>query len=233
MNLDAPIIEALEQLPPAIAASSGSVFYTSRHAFTRSSPFYLLGLNPGGDKEKLVFKTVAEQISSWKNERFSWSSYAYQDEPWFDDTDREAPMQRRIRYLSERLGIRLQDLPSSNVIFARSTTGVTLEGSQHELMETCWPVHDAVISQLKCRFIICMGRPASEFVRRKLGADQLVLKFSERNRRRWTGGAYRASSGKMVFHLTHPSVADWIANETDPTGMVVDLSEKTGGVVHI
>lgn len=43
-------IEALaEKIPESLLARSGKVFYSGRQAFSKPSPLYVLGVNPGGD----------------------------------------------------------------------------------------------------------------------------------------------------------------------------------------
>lgn len=48
-------LETFARLVPAeLWFRSGAVFYSGRAAFSRPSPIYLLGINPGGDPNEIV-----------------------------------------------------------------------------------------------------------------------------------------------------------------------------------
>jgi len=74
------IDQALDRLPSSIGQRSGSVFYTGRSAFERSSDLYILGLNPGGDPYLQSDETVAADIQQFRTQAADWS--AYRDESW-------------------------------------------------------------------------------------------------------------------------------------------------------
>src|SRR3972149_3391003 len=78
---------------------SGGIFYSGRSTLVEGD-FYLMGLNPGGNPQKIK-GTIDESLKQWKDEKDStWS--AYLDENWLtDDKDEEkkgkARHQLRVR----------------------------------------------------------------------------------------------------------------------------------------
>ena len=111
-------------------------------------------------------------------------------------------------------------VPSSNVIFARSSTEATLQKSKDILLQACWPVHRAVIRALGIRVVLCFGGTAGRWARERLGAQQHVDSFQETNRRGWRSETHATGDGRMVLTLTHPGRADWRNPDADPTCLV-------------
>jgi uracil-DNA glycosylase family 4 len=129
-------------------------------------------------------------------------------------------MQPRLLHMFAMLGFSPGQVPASNLVFPRSRR----EGDLAEfgrLADLCWPFHDRVISGLQPKVILCLGRTVGEFVCAKVGAHHCVETFTESNKRRWQSHAFRSSSGMTVVVATHPSIADWSAVATDPTGLMV------------
>jgi hypothetical protein len=202
----------------AVMSEPGSVFYSGRGAFSEPSDLYILGLNPGGAPTDLAEDTIGRNLKNWKTLPEYWS--AYRDDAWEGCKAGEYGMQPRVRHMFDKLGRDLQKTPASNVVFVRSRNEYDLAKRKAELLELCWPVHDAVIKRLGIRSILCFGSTAGAWTRQALGADIELGIFKEFNRRGWTSTAHTTQGGICVVTLTHPSRADWRNPEADPTPLV-------------
>ena len=214
------VIESLAMnIPGEFRDKSGSVFYSGRAAFSGTCPLYILGLNPGGDPTLQERETVEWHTRKVLADKPAiWSEYS--DESWGGSPRGRRGMQPRVTDLLGRLGLEPGTVPASNVIFLRSRREGTLAGELERLAETCWPFHRAVIEHVRPTVILCLGKTAGEFVRRKAGALDQVDTFVERNGRCWKSRTFANADGLKVVVVTHPSVADWTAPETDPSELV-------------
>ena len=216
--------EFTKLIPKTVMDMSGKVFYSGRQAFGSESNLYILGVNPGGSPEEYPQETVRSH-TQWvlQSSPDDWSEY--RDASW--GTAGAAPgtqgMQPRVLHMLRRLGVNPGEVPASNVIFARSARKATLKGNYNQMATDCWAFHRAVIEELDVRLIVCLGSDAGNWVRRRLQAHQLVGKFVEHNNRRWMSRVYASASGPRVAVLAHPSIADWTNEQTDPSGLVVDV----------
>jgi len=127
-----------------------------------------------------------------------------------------------LRYLELNPG----EVPSSNLLFERSAREADLKGRSRYLADKCWPLHSAVIEQLKIRVVVCFGKSVGDYVRGQLGATNQVDEFVETNRRNWRSVAYSSSNRVVVVVATHPSIADWTKQDTDPSPMIARLLES-------
>ena len=208
-------------IPPLLRKRSGKVFYSGRAAFSGSRPVYLLGLNPGGDPRAPAHATETVEGHTrqvFRDKSPDWS--AYRDESWNARPPGHWGMQPRILHLLRRLRFDPGEVPASNLVFVRSRRAKGLAGELHQLAELCWPFHHAVITQLKPRVILCLGKEAAAFVTRKTGATTPVDHFVETTGRRWTSACFTTGTGLKVIQVTHPSVTDWTAPATDPSALV-------------
>ncbi len=206
-------------IPDSLKECSGKVFYSGKKAFENPSDIYVLGINPGGKPEDHKDETV------WKHtgkvlycKSYDWS--AYRDEKWKRAAG-STPFQRRLQYLSGRIGKGLGEVPSSNLIFKRSTDFSKLQRDAKQLADECWPFHHEVIKTLGVKVVVCLGRPASEYVGKKLKTQRYIEKRIENNGRRWRSETHVSAKGIQVVRLTHPSRTDWTKPATDPTCLVV------------
>lgn len=213
------IEDFLSLVDPSLHRRSGSVFYSGRHAFARTSPIYILGLNPGGDPVRQADETVARHMAeALSRETDRWAEYA--EGSWRGRAPGTTGMQPRVLHLLRRLSLDPREIPASNVVFVRSGREADLERDKPALLRMCWPVHQAVIDRLGVGTILCFGGTAGRWVREALGADQQVEAFTEDNDRRWTSVAHATRTGRHVVTLTHPSIANWLNPATDPTPMI-------------
>ena len=212
------IDEAFAKLPAQMMSRSGSLFYSGRAAFHGTSDLYILGLNPGGSPVTQADETIARDVADWRDLPEHWS--AYLDESWQGKQPGTHGMQPRMRHMFDQLGRDLRAVPASNVVFVRSATEAALAAEKASLLAQCWPVHDAVIRQLRVRTILCLGATSGRWTREVIGADRLIDRFQEENARGWTSEAHVAPDGRAVVTVTHPGRADWRNAAADPTPLV-------------
>jgi uracil-DNA glycosylase family 4 len=206
-----------KRIPKDFFSKSGKVFYSGRKAFDDKVPIYLLGINPGGDPTIRSEETVESHTQYVLNMANSdWS--AYRDESWGGPPGTSG-MQPRVLHLLKNLKIPAGNVPASNLVFVRSCREREINGKLTELCEIFWPFHKYVIEQLNPTVVICFGKTAGNFVCKKLNAKEQIDQFTEMNNRRWTSKAYVNAERKIIV-VTHPSVADWTARDTDPTELV-------------
>lgn len=214
-----------ELIPRDLHSRSGAVFYSGRLAFQSSSRLYVLGLCPGGSPVTQVEQTVWWHVNKvLYNERDNWS--AYRDESWFGAAPGTWRSQPRVLHLLNSLNRDPGRIPASNLVFVRSRLENHIEGDFDDLAEACWPVHQTVIAELGVDVILCLGYPAGNWVRKRLGANELVGEFLEGSERRWASRAYRNEGGMKVVVLTDPNIADWTAPTLDPSELVRTVMES-------
>ena len=210
-----PSTESFAALIPCdLLDRSGEVFYSGRAAFSTPSDVYLLGYNPGSDLSDQRLRTVRSSIDevNGKPERFSLYYEAWEE-------GRDPKMQQRIRHMFDRTGLDPCLTPSSNCVFVRSKGAGDLR-DRRRLETACWPFHEAVISALGVRLILCLGRNALSAVCRRLGTARQIDQHVEGNLRGWTSRAFECDRGMVVVGLTHPSVVAWRSAASDPSGLV-------------
>jgi uracil-DNA glycosylase family 4 len=210
--------ELARLVPRSLCARSGKAFYSGRLAFSPRSPLYVLGINPGGDPSKQATSTVAvhtEEVLTLKPD--DWSEY--RDESWRGGKPGTAGMQPRVLHLLESLGLSPGRVPCSNLVFVRSRRVANL-GNMQALADLCWPFHARAIELLKPKAILCFGKTAGNYVKRRLQAARLCDEFVEKNNRRWRSAVFSNPGCISVIVATHPSVADWCVPGTDPSGLV-------------
>ncbi len=212
------VAAALDAIPASLLSQSGKVFYSGRAAFSGPSDLYILGLNPGGDPEIQASETIAADLLRFREGPDWWSDYA--DESWHGAPPGTWGMAPRVLHMLASLNRDPRAVPASNVIFVRSSTEATLAANKGVLLQSCWPVHQAVIEALQIRVVLCFGGTAGRGVRERLGARKHVDSFQETNRRGWRSETHATGDGRMVLTLTHPGRADWRNPDADPTGLV-------------
>jgi hypothetical protein len=218
------IDQELRNLPDAILSRSGAVFYSGPSAFSCSSPIYILGLNPGGSPQDYPNETVGQHLAKFHSIQEPRSEYL--DESWEGAPRGTWKMQPIVCHLLRRLDMSPRNVPASNVAFVRSPTEQALASEMPELIAQCWPVHRSVICALNVKIIVCFGKTAGNWVRDQLGAVRLIDSFREQNERGWLSTSHEADAGEVVITLTHPSRANWINPNADPSPLVIRALAK-------
>ena len=142
------VVSARKQLS-SILGRSGNVLYSAARTLS-PGPVYLLGLNPGGDPSR--HETIGETLERLP----SRSSNAYLHETWERRAGPgHAPLQRRVRWLIEQLGLNVEDVCAANLIFTRSRDA---SGSEYpRLAHLCWPTHVAILDIVRPKLIVAYG----------------------------------------------------------------------------
>lgn len=109
-----------------------------------------MGLNPGGSHGPPLSQSVQELPFK--------EDHDYLDAEWSNRGGRyaagQAPLQKRSRWLLERMGYNLRKVLTTNLIFMQSRDASTLT---LEMAETCWPVHELMLQVIRPKIIICNG----------------------------------------------------------------------------
>jgi hypothetical protein len=222
-----PCWRAIQQaIPSGLNGQVGKVFYSGRLAFSVPRPLYVIGLNPGGCPEAMKQESILSH-TNWVSISAPEDWSAYRDESWKGKQPGHHGMQPRLLHLFRSAGLEPGAVPSSNLIFIRSRRESDIASDFQRLAALCWPFHQSVIERLSPKVILCLGRRAGDFVRRQVGALEPYAEFTEANNRRWQSRAYRSATGLRVVLATHPSIADWTAKQSDPTGLVQSALRDT------
>ena len=209
---------------PSLHDLPGGVFYSSPAAFGSPSKVYLLGLNPGGSADANAEATIGKSLASWRQRESGWCEYT--SESWEGAPPGEYGIQRPVRALFNRLGLNVGDVPASNVVFVRSSVEAKLD-RKAELLEQCWPVHEAVIRDLGVTTVLCLGQTAGRWVRSKVGAHQAHGEFKEKyDRRHYRSEAHVSPDGIAVLTLAHPCRSNWCDERADPSPLVQQVLDR-------
>ena len=211
-------------VPSDLLDHSGEVFYSGRAAFSdRSEGVYLLGYNPGSDPSDPRLRTVKSSIDQMGRRAERFSLYY---EPW--EEGRREQMQQGIWHLFERTGLDPCLTPSSNCVFVRSI-GTQELPDRNRLEAACWKFHEAVISGLGIRLIMCLGTDALTVVCKRVRTVRQIDEHVEANRRKWRSRAFETASGMVVVGLTHPSRVAWRKPPSDPCALVRRMLDRVRG----
>lgn len=196
----------------SIANRSGRILYSAASTL-KPGAIYLLGLNPGGDPST-HHDTVGQSLRELPQRRVN----AYLDESWAGQPVGRSRLQRRVRWLLERLGFEVREVCASNLIFLRSSDS---SGSGYpQTAQLCWPVHERILRIVQPKAIIAFGNSGVSpfrFLQAQYAAAQLSSFPSGHGN--WQCFGFTASNGTRIIglpHLSryavnnHPEVADWV-----------------------
>ncbi|WP_152682860.1 hypothetical protein [Caenimonas sp. SL110] len=215
--------EVLRDLIPATQLKqSGVVFNSGRNAFSGTRPLYILGLNPGGGPDDHQHETLESHTQAVSERNADWSSF--RDQSLKGKPPGTFGFQPRVLHLLDAVQQKPSDVPASNLIFVRTKREKNLDGRLDALAEESWQFHETAIRLLGVKVVLCFGQTAAHWVRRRLDADpKPVATFTETNERRWTSSTYYSPSRKIsIVAATHPSIAKWTVEATDPSRLVRD-----------
>lgn len=218
-----------ESMPADMAALPGSVLLSPLSAVRRSST-YLMGLNPGGDPAK-VTRCIADTeppsdgTSSYTHE--CWDPKCSSDcEHLRDDgllPEHLANHQARVGDLARLLGYSgPADMPSANLVFARSADWAKLKASTGwepgAWVKACWPVHQHLLGIVRPRVIISLGYGLESspigFIQWMMPRSMSKLRDITDGTRRWgraAGCCIDTPSGSLdatIIGIPHPSWHD-------------------------
>lgn len=202
------VVAAGMQLPDSILDRSGEVLYSGSQTLRRG-PIYLLGLNPGGNPNDHK-QTVRDRFKELPSRR--WNSYQVS---WAGRKPGTHRLQRGVHWVAKELGVKLEDVCASNLVFVRSRDekGSGFPGSAH----ACWPVHLAILSIVKPKLVIAFGNSPYRFLRNEFGASA-ELDPCAAGHANWQCRAFLTSGMRVVGlpHMSvyaihrHPEVGKWL-----------------------
>lgn len=135
---------------------SGSILYSS-HETLRPSDIYLLGFNPGGNPEEcpdIISDEIAQLCTKTSN---AYTAYNWKNESCnYEEKGELAPLQKRIKWIFERLDHNIEDICASNLIFLRSRDQTSLS-SWWDKAKTCWKLHEKILEIVKPKTIMVFG----------------------------------------------------------------------------
>ena len=135
-----------------VLSESGSILYSS-HETLKPGDVYLLGFNPGGAGGNPVEQSINSMLTNTDN--------SYLDESWENHNgvwdNGKAPLQKRVQWILESLGLNTREVCASNLIFLQSREASDIN---YSLAEQCWPVHEAILNIIKPKLIIAFGNSA-------------------------------------------------------------------------
>ena len=212
--------EFIHLIPDSLLHEPGRAFNSGRLAFSAPSSIYVLLLNPAyvdGDPQATVSQQ-AREVAKRKPE--NWC--AFLDDQWGNRPPGKHFLQRNLLQLYARLGVSPRKAPSSQLVFLATKTPADLKKRSdfQDLLEDCWQFHAAVIQTLQPRAIVCVGKDAAYFARRKLNAGALVGEHcADVGKRPRTSQSHKNAQGLTVISLPHPAAPgfgpDWTYEEID------------------
>jgi hypothetical protein len=128
---------------------AGGIMYSS-HETLAPGQVYLLGFNPGGTGGNALGVNIDSMLRNTTN--------SYLDESWENDNGEsangKAPLQRRVQWVLENIGLNPREVCASNLIFLQSRGANDIS---YSLAEKCWPVHEAILNIVQPKLIIAFG----------------------------------------------------------------------------
>lgn len=207
-------------IPAPLLHEPGRAFNSGRLAFSAPAGIYVLLLNPAyaGDDPQPTVSDQAREVAKRKPQ--DWC--AFLDDQWGNRPPGKHFLQRNLLRLYARLGVSPRKTPSSQLVFLATKTPADLKKRPdfQDLLEDCWRFHAAVIQTLQPRAIVCVGKDAADFARRKLNANALAAEHcADVGKRPRTSQSHKNAQGLTVISLPHPAAPgfgpDWTYEETD------------------
>ena len=218
------MIEEFDKLvPECMNHLSGAVFFSGREAFSHPSRLYVLGINPGGKPENYRNETVGRH-TKWVIDcaPSRWSEY--RDGQWSGTKGPGANgIQPSLRHLFDVVDLDPGTVPSSNIVFARSSSVSKYPRDFDNDAGKCWSFHQDVIDRLRVEVVVVFGGEAGSFACERLGANRIVKSWTDKNKQPWKSVWYRNANRLDVVVLAHPTMGhQWTRSASDPTGLAVE-----------
>jgi len=131
---------------------TGSILYSSFHTLKKGE-YYLVGINPGGSGGQTVgehIEQLPKQESNAYNEQWERGRSGKLYGPG------QHPLQKRLRSIFRELGVELDDVCASNIVFFKSREVKELNNI-NDLAEDCWPVHQVILKVVRPKYILTFG----------------------------------------------------------------------------
>lgn len=152
--------EVRKRLGKKLLKESGSALYSSLSTL-REGNVYFLGARPAEDSTYLGYKNIGQHIQgSLEPDRSSFNEYI--DGEW-GCAPGDHLIQRNARSLFCHLGLKLEEVCSSNISFIRQAESGLNRGDA----KNCWPCHEAILGYVQPKLIIVYHADARDFLLRK------------------------------------------------------------------
>jgi hypothetical protein len=207
-----------------VLSESGQVLYSAASTL-RPGPTYLLGHNPGGDPNDRGLWSVGQSLDDLPTQ----TENSYLNALWSGQHKvGQAPLQRRVVWLLESLGLKPRDVAASNLIFVRSRDAAGSRFSEYARL--CWPVHQRILDVVKPRLLLVYGNSGASpfgFLRDTFGVD--VDEWCPSGHGTWMCRSFQVPGRFRVVglpHLSrydvsgHPEVIEWISRIRDSIRVV-------------
>jgi hypothetical protein len=185
---------------------SGEVLYSAASTL-RPGEVYLLGHNPGGSARDDRLPRVGASLDGLPKKRTN--SYL---QSWNGRVPSQAPLQRRVIWLLERLGFNPAEIAASNLIFPRSRDAAASRFRDYSRL--CWPVHEQILDIVRPRLIIAYGNGGQSpyrFLYRQFAASAEDCRPS--GHRPWVCRSFLVAGRFRVVGIPHLSRYDISAHE--------------------
>ncbi|MBS4074630.1 hypothetical protein KGY14_05425 [Ameyamaea chiangmaiensis] len=135
--------------------ASGAALYSDANSL-KPSRLYFLGKNPGGNPTKPDNGTIGKNLVDARGHWNAFTGERWDNNQGGEYSEGEAPIQKRVQFLCKRLGLNIQDVPASNLVFTRSSDVPGHTDYAHDL-EICKHVHELIIDAVQPDFIFTHG----------------------------------------------------------------------------
>jgi hypothetical protein len=147
------LLSKLESSLGPFIYESGSVLYSSPETL-KPGRFYFIAFNPGGkptDDPRETIKFHTESLKEGYN--------AFLREDWSSDKRKyacgQAPHQKNVQALARLLGVQIENLFATELIFLRSWSADGVDYT--ELAKKCWRVHQWMLEIVQPSVIVSNG----------------------------------------------------------------------------
>lgn len=148
----------------------GKIIYSASHTL-KSGDVYLMGYNPGGEGN---MSKIGDCFDDLNNRRIN----SYLDETWQNRKKvykpGEAPLQKKICWILEKLGYNPKDVFATNLIFFQSRN---VDGIKQKTADFCWEIHLEFLKIVSPKIILTFGnglKSPYQFLRtRYRGAEEV------------------------------------------------------------
>ena len=219
--------ESLDELSKLISCKlekyldkKGGIIYSSHETICRDEEVevYLIGLNPGGTGSSVT-------LDQCRVGNMTRTDNAYLHEEWGNFKAGEAPLQKRVQWLLKQLGLEIEKVFATNLVFMQSRKVATFKedvGIDIKVAaDACWPVHEAFLNIVRPRLILAISNGKQDF-----STYSYMLNTCKEIKQVPTihsyhtfhlKGFHTSISGQNVFVAGLPHLSHYIPNANDKT----------------
>jgi len=209
---------ARSSLPPDIRKRSGRALYSPTSTLESGSPIYFLGIYPGfveGNREPHNDWSIDFDLDRLAAGNIR--EHAYLDERWGEAEVGQDAMQKKALHVFTILARGpgdelLRKTPASNMILLRNKKeNEKLLRSRRQIIELCWPFHQAIIDAKKPELVLVHGVGCAQALARILKLGEPCRQLSEHDGQRYLY-AWELPQGRKLLAI--PS----LGRRYDPSG---------------